>query len=310
MLATAMPCMLKHRLCRSFLFFRDAMSSTYLLMLAICAVWLPPLPLPRRLRLALWLPLLVLAVVTGMIDGRIQAMGVIGLLGLGVAAWGAARASVRWQRRCLLILVLLMSLLLALHRWPGFINVQVLPRQTITPDALPFLLYANFDKGAAGLLLLALLAPRCQRLREWSTTLRFTLLPGFITIATVMLLGWLIGMVRPEWKWPPFAGIFLAINLLLTVVAEEAFFRGLIQHRLQAAFKPLPAGDLLAVLVSALLFGAAHLGGGLGYAALATVAGLGYAWVFLRSARIEAAIALHFTLNAVHFIGFTYPALA
>jgi membrane protease YdiL (CAAX protease family) len=67
-------------------------------------------------------------------------------------------------------------------------------------------------------------------------------------------------------------------------------------------------GPWLAVTVSALLFGAAHLGGGVRYGILAGIAGIGYAWAYHRTQRIEAAILVHIALNAVHFIGFTYPA--
>jgi membrane protease YdiL (CAAX protease family) len=47
-----------------------------------------------------------------------------------------------------------------------------------------------------------------------------------------------------------------------------------------------------------------------GYVLAATVAGLGYGWAFLRTGRIEAAIAVHFAVNAVHFLLFAYPRLA
>jgi membrane protease YdiL (CAAX protease family) len=58
------------------------------------------------------------------------------------------------------------------------------------------------------------------------------------------------------------------------------------------------------------LFGLAHWGGGARYAMLASVAGLGYALVYARVRRVEASILVHFAVNAVHFVGFTYPALA
>lgn len=290
-----------------------SLTAVLLLMLAICTVWLPALPLRGPIRLPPWLILLVLAMVAALLNGQLTAVGVLGLLLLGVSAWRAAHAchaQGAWPAGMWLIPVIVLSLLLAMHRWPGFLNPLILPRQAITPDALPFMLYANLDKGAAGLLLLALLVPRCHTRKQWQAALRRALLPGLLTIVVVMLSGWLFGMVRPEAKWPPFAATFLAINLLLTVVAEETFFRGLIQQRLQLALHTLRGGQLLAIVVSAVLFGAAHLGGGMVYAALASVAGLGYAIVFQRSGRIEAAIAVHFALNAVHFLGFTYPALA
>lgn len=300
--------MLKHWLRRTLPFF--SMPSAVLLMLTICSVWLPSLRLPRRWTLAPWMPLLTLAVAMGLQDGRLDASAATGIVLLGITAWGTTHAPNAWQRRSLLALSLLLALLLALHRWPGFHNVLVLPSAAMTADARPFMLFANLDKGSAGLLLLALLAPRCHAWREWQEMLCKTLLPGAVTIALVMGAACVAGLVRPALKWPDFTVEFLAINLLLTVVAEEAFFRGVIQHRLQSALQNIRGGTGLAMTASALLFGAAHLGGGLSYAAMAGMAGLGYAWVFQRTGRLEAPILLHFMLNAVHFLGFTYPALA
>ena len=37
------------------------------------------------------------------------------------------------------------------------------------------------------------------------------------------------------------------------------------------------------------------------------MAGLGYGWAFMRTQRIEAAMAVHFGVNAMHFLLFTYP---
>lgn len=284
--------------------------STSLLMLALCAAWMPALPLARGLRVAPWLVLLLLALAAAFVAAQASLIGIAGLGVLGGVAWTQRHAPARWQRAILLLLAIVMALLLALHRWPGFVNPLVVPRQVISTDGLPFVLYANLDKGAAGLLLLTLLVPRSHAWRECERALKQALLPGLATIVVVMGLAWLLGMVRPEWKWPPFTPAFLAINLLLTVVAEEAFFRGVIQHQLARLLAGQRMGALLSILVSALLFGAAHLGGGLRYAMVAAVAGLGYALVFHRSGRIEGAIAVHFALNAVHFLFFSYPALA
>ncbi|MCW8354408.1 CPBP family intramembrane metalloprotease [Marinomonas pontica] len=62
--------------------------------------------------------------------------------------------------------------------------------------------------------------------------------------------------------------------------------------------------------MSAMLFGIAHMGGGVEYAIVASVAGLGYGGVYYLTKRIEYAILCHFILNGLHFLFFTYPMLA
>ncbi len=66
---------------------------------------------------------------------------------------------------------------------------------------------------------------------------------------------------------------------------------------------------MFALLICAILFGLAHAGGGVWYVLLATVAGLGYGLVYHRTQRIELSILLHFALNSIHILFFSYPAL-
>lgn len=98
-------------------------------------------------------------------------------------------------------------------------------------------------------------------------------------------------------------------NLFFTCVAEEAVFRGFVQKHFTTALSGCPYGPVLAVLVGAILFGLAHLGGGARYVLLATLAGTGYGWAYQSTRRIEASILLHFLVNLTHVLWFSYPAL-
>ena len=86
------------------------------------------------------------------------------------------------------------------------------------------------------------------------------------------------------------------------------------QHRLAQALArrdgPAAWRRVLPIAASALLFGLAHAGGGVVGMAMATLVGLGCALAFAATRRIEAAVLTHFAVNAVHFLGFTYPYLA
>lgn len=131
-----------------------------------------------------------------------------------------------------------------------------------------------------------------------------------LTVGVVLGVGCLTHTVHWDPKWPAQAPAFLAVNLLFTCVAEEGFFRGLLQERLTQACGTSSLAHWLPALVSAMLFGAVHLGGGWPFALLATLAGFGYTAAYARTRHIEAAILTHFAVNAAHFLLFTYPALA
>jgi membrane protease YdiL (CAAX protease family) len=273
----------------------------------LCSIWMRPLPLGRR-AVPPWLLLFVMAMAWGLVGGVLDPVAISALVVLGGAAYGCVHAPRGWLRGVCGVVTGVLALALAMHKLPGFRNPLLLDRVVLSDGAAPFTLYANFDKGAVGLVLLALL---CRRVTSWTElrdVLRRTLPLLAITIAATLGVALALGVVGVDAKLPQHALLFIGVNLLFTVVAEEAFFRGFVQARLACALARFRWGPWLAVALSALLFGAAHLGGGVQYGILAAIAGLGYAWAYQRTQRIEAAILVHIALNAVHFIGFTYPA--
>ena len=130
-----------------------------------------------------------------------------------------------------------------------------------------------------------------------------------LTLVAVMLLSLWLGYVNWQPKWTPLFIIWAWGNLFFTCIAEEAFFRGFIQKNLMRVLSNITGGTALALLISSVLFGLAHLAGGVYYVILSIVAGIGYGWAYHRTQRIEAAILTHFTLNSLHFLFFTNPVL-
>ncbi|RTL25334.1 MAG: CPBP family intramembrane metalloprotease [Burkholderiales bacterium] len=244
----------------------------------------------------------------------LPALAVCGLFALcgvwfrrSVAAGETLRAST-WPA----VLLGLLSLAMALHAFPWLPRWQILAPVQLSEGAPPFTLSLSLDKALAGWGLMWWACRRCGSLRDVRRMLPSLLAGACATVFVVMGLAWLSHIVRWDPKWPAQAGVFLLVNLLVTCVAEEAFFRGLLQERLTQlwAMRPRALSCGLPVFLSACLFGLAHLGGGVRYALLATVAGLGYGLVYARTRRIEAAILTHFAVNTAHFLLFTYPRLA
>lgn len=222
-------------------------------------------------------------------------------------------------------LLALLALAGALHLIPGFANPLLVDAQLLTPDAIPYTLYANFDKGWAGYCLLLAIWPTQRRAKvdqiagqPYSQHLASLYWRGCwpvwpLTVLAALGLALCLQLLQFSPKWPDFALQFIFCNLLLTCVAEEGFFRGLLQRPLyqwlsQRGFSDNQAAWCAIVVVS-ILFGLAHLAGGFAYALVATVASVGYGWAYQRSGRIEVAIVAHAALNVVHMTLFTYPML-
>ena len=157
----------------------------------------------------------------------------------------------------------------------------------------------HYDKGLAGLLLLMALPARTTAPGRPFDGL-WALPAGALAIVACSLS---LGLASLAPRWLPGFPLWLAGNLFLTVIAEEAFFRGLLQARLQAWFAHRHGGSAsyatpAAVAVTALLFGLVHLGWGWPFAAMAVLAGLFYGAMAGREMRLGRAIAAHVLTNA------------
>lgn len=283
-----------------------------LLIFAIYAVWAAPLAISLTTTLRPWTVLFVLSINFALAAGVLHAVGALTLICLWLAAQltesvlNTPRQGRLRLAGCIAVTTVL-AFALAIHQVPGFSNPVVISGARLSADAASFTQYANYDKGAVGLLLLAFLCKRSATWAELGSVLKKTLPVLLLTLAAVLGLALASGMVHPDFKIPRVTMLFLVVNLFFTVIAEEAFFRGFLQERLAAALGGMPHAKWIALLCCALLFGAAHLAGGPRLALMAGLAGLGYGYAYAATNRIEAPIAVHFALNAVHFIGFTYP---
>ncbi|STR45885.1 CPBP family intramembrane glutamic endopeptidase [Iodobacter fluviatilis] len=279
------------------------------LMLAIVCAWLPALRWGRFSVLPYWV-FFGLALCAGLATGVLGLVGVLAVLLLALSLLVAECNRLPGVLRLALgVIAAVLALALAMHRVPGFNNVSIFNGMQLSADSPPFTLYANLDKGLAGFLLLAIFCRKAASWAELKEGLQRSWRLAFASIAMLIMLGLLSQFFRVDLKLPAHTGVFLLVNLLLTCVAEEAFFRGFVQeslHRLSS--KPL--GTALAVAASALLFGLAHFAGGAMYMALACFAGLGYALVYQQSRRIEMAVLLHFGFNLIHYLCFSYPKYA
>lgn len=288
-----------------------------LLTLAILALWLSPEPpcataTPRHA--LLWLAPFLAATVVAVVAGIVRPLGLMWIAAFAAAviafAHSSAPAAPRWLRPLAAAAIVVLAAGLMSHQLPGFNNPRVISNVRFTPDALPFRLHLNFDKTVVGLFLLAFLHARLTTAAGWRAMLAATIPVTAGTVAVLLPLSLFLGYVRFAPKFPPEAWLFLWANLCLTCVAEEALFRGFVQAQLARKWNHLRHGAWLALGVAAVLFGLAHAAGGPIYVALSTLAGIGYGWSYLRSGyRIEASILTHFSVNALHFLAFTYPAL-
>lgn len=288
------------------------LASAIALGLAIISVWMPPLRLSSGRRIVWWPLFLSMALAVGLYVGTVTAIGALVVVAACLVPTARNCVSQKWVQRTCAVAGVFVAFGLAVRLFPGFPQVVFIDGLRLTPDATSMRLTAHFDAGVAGLLLVAFY---CRPANNWSEIKGAAvpmLLIGAATTALVIASACAAGYVRPEFKLPNFAGWHLAKILLWTCVMEEAFFRGVVQAGLAntSFIQSRPNLRWLPLICASVLFGLAHAGGGATYVVLASLAGLGYGLAFQATGRIEAAMFAHFLLNAIHFIGFTYPSIA
>ena len=250
--------------------------------------------------------------VAALLTSVINAIGLVFVLVVAVLAFATSSASRKTQSSVALVLLCVVSVALALHIVPGFNNILVVPETVVSPGSVTFELYWNYDKLLVGIALMYVILYRPHSLREPELKAhRFAWIGiAFCTIAVILGAGWMFGAIEFDPKIPAFIFWWLFSNLLITCVAEEAFFRGILLTSAVHAFSSIRYGSWIALVLVAALFGAVHIGGGVVYAVFSFVAGIGYGLVYLMTGRIEASILTHFALNLVHLLLFTYPILS
>ena len=275
-----------------------------LLLTAVLGLWL---------HRVVWMSALIAAVALGYHSGALQGLAALWILIAAALAWSYARARARATTsgaRVLQLAVglvfLVYALAMALAVLPGFIRVELVPPRVLSEGAAPYALAVGFPKVVIGILILGLINPLVS-LPGLGRVLKSALPVLIITTAAVIVCALALGYTRFDPHWASLFLLWAPINLLFTCLSEEAFFRGYVQHEIARIGENRAIWGALALLVGALSFGLVHFAGGAAYVIAGVVAGLGYGWAFLRTQRVEAAMAVHFGVNAVHFLLFVYP---
>jgi membrane protease YdiL (CAAX protease family) len=278
------------------------------LTLALVALWLTHI-LTDRIARNLCVGAGVISVVLALADRMVDATGLAALTALAVVCLLARRATHPAAVVITHVLLVLGCAALFVHVVPGFQNPVLVSNVVLSPEAQPYTKYLNFDKGIAALLLLALYAPERTASDRGSRPSEF-LWRFAVLVGTMLALTIVVGFARWDPKLPAWWPAWLWSMVFLTALPEETLFRGCLQTWIANRLKASPHAALVSIVSAGVIFGVAHAGGGATYALLSSVAGIGYGWIYASTRSLALSTLAHVGLNTVHFLFFSYPALA
>jgi membrane protease YdiL (CAAX protease family) len=205
------------------------------------------------------------------------------------------------------LVIAVISIALVAHKIPGFHNILFYKDVHISNISALYSAYINFDKP----FLMLLLTYCYARNNIWQNPLNLlyqSLLIGIIASGVLLAPALLSGYLKFDPKIPEIFWGWGVLNII-TIVSEEALFRGFIQNALNEVFSSskIKYHSVLSLIIASALFALMHHQGGTIYVALSFIAGLFYGYALILTKRIEASIIVHFTVNLVHILFFTYP---
>lgn len=263
----------------------------------------------RSKKLVLWAT--VITTVSALFQGIINLESLLAILllfFLSYTYFAYSNLSKLVKTLLFLIIILLISGFL-IHLIPGFANSLVIDKERLSPLSCPFSMYLNFDKTIAALVIyitsgLSTLEKPVDKKSILYTTLYLSLCAGFVSI-----LGILTGYIKFEPKLPDILPIWVLNNLMFVCMAEEVIFRGFVQTHLKKFLNEKTNVQTIHITITSLIFGLAHFKGGILYIVLASICGWFYGYTYERTNRILCAMLVHFGLNLIHLMLFTYPVL-
>lgn len=283
------------------LFTLDAILPLILIALAISAWYLP-----RHV----FLPLAGIFALWAFIDGRVDWRGVLTLAFMLVLIHLYYKREMPAALRAGLWGLIFVCMVLIYHHWaPGFNNFLIVDNVRLAEDSLPYRLYVNIDKVLAGCFLITFYA----RQFTLQVPALFQSVMKVLPLVVVALIGtsFTLGYIRFDPKFTSLVWLWVPVNLYCVCAVEEVLFRGFVQKELTKALSAWPYGKWVSLMLASLLFGFYHYPtGGASYAVLSSIAGISYGYAYLSSGDLRAAIATHFLVNLIHFMFFSYPALA
>jgi uncharacterized protein len=274
------------------------------LMMSLASLWI-------RKTAWLWGTFLLISLLCALETNILSPIAFLPLSLLALLFWALTYDMTGLSRFLLAGMAILVSGGLFFHFLPGFQNWN-LARETLSPNAVPYHFWLNYDKPFVGLFILVSLLPTIESKHDWKEVFKYSV--PWMILGTVLLLSLSIYFRQIEWdpKFPTFLLPWLFVNLFFVVIPEEAFLRGFIQTEL---FQWLGGGrgaHIGCVLLSSSIFTLFHVNwvGNLSFLLLVFVAGLIYGTIYQWTQKIESSILCHYFVNVCHFLLFTYPALA
>ncbi|WP_187409738.1 type II CAAX endopeptidase family protein [Saccharophagus sp. K07] len=210
----------------------------------------------------------------------------------------------------ILVPTVLIGFFVAIFRPKGFSYPLIWNPGALYEGGEPFSLYVNLSKAIGGYLVVIWLGLGLRHHRSTlvgERSLLSQMVVALVGVGAILFTAFAFYGVGWKPKIPDGILYFVVVNLLVTVLSEEAFFRLMLQSQIERFFKNKRLGICVGIVIASLLFALAHAGAtGLVFF-LFLFAGFIYAAVYAWTRSLLASMATHFGVNIAHILLLEYP---
>lgn len=200
-----------------------------------------------------------------------------------------------------------LGLLMALYRPEGFSYFNSISVDQLHEQGKPFQQFINLGKFFAAVIILIwlMLGHIPADIRRASCPRSLLIVIGG-TSTVVLSAVFLLDLVFLP-KFSQVTLIFLGVNLVITCFAEETFYRLVVQRPTETLLSHPIGSRTLGVLVAGAFFTLTHQADLPYVLVVMMIAGTVYAITYAWTRSLAAAIGVHFSVNALHFMFLPYP---
>lgn len=214
-----------------------------------------------------------------------------------------------WAKTVLWLIIFCLSTFMMQGIFLGFKDWKILINETISADAAPYTLNLDIAAAFTGLGLLLFGFKNISSKRVFIDALTKSAPAMILCLVIIMLSALTVGIVQFEPKVPNFLLTWMLINLFVYSVSQEMVFRYFLLGSLLDILEGYRFAGLFGMLVCSAIYLTYLMPLTLGYAVAAFIASMFFSFVFVKTRKIEMSIILHFLLNLMHILLFTYPML-
>lgn len=214
----------------------------------------------------------------------------------------------RWIKEGAFLLLLVISYQLLCNTLPGFGEAVVFADVILGHSVFGSSLKLHFNQAMVGLILFGVLVTPIRSWKELKTALWYARYAPILLTAVyaIGVMQWL----SEDFKFNQYVAWYWLANLFFVCIAEEAFFRVLIQRRLEGYIGGKGNETIyLAAVITAVIYTITHYNPAIPIPEMPLVflSGLVFGYVYAATRRIELSILCHLFYNGITMMVFVYP---